>query len=102
MAKLWLYSDAGTHTTGTMQCTACGKKIDSGQYRYREGRDGFINQHRTCSADDGQWWRIDQAAIVRADFDAKRRGAFAQFVAQWGLPDDLVEEAQQSGQGAGR
>lgn len=99
MSKVWNYSTTPGQITGRMQCSACGKPIKAGQYRYRMGCAGYINQHRACSADDVRWLRMDQAAQKAADFEAERRAAFDEFVAKWGPVDDLVEAAQVPQQG---
>lgn len=98
MSKVWNYSTAPGQITGRMQCCACGKPIKAGQYRYRMGSTGYINQHRACSADDPRWLRGDQAAQKVAQFEAARRTAFDEFVAKWGPADDLIDAALSASQ----
>lgn len=87
----WVYSSAPGCWVGLMICTACNKPITSGQFRYRLTKDGYLPQHRACSAADKKWARLDGAAQRAAEYEAARLAAFREFVAKWGLPDDLVE-----------
>jgi hypothetical protein len=56
--KDWEYSNAATSQRGLMKCCTCGKLI-TGECRWREGRNGFVTQHRECSQDDLNWARLD-------------------------------------------
>lgn len=89
MAKNWEYSDAAFNKCGLMICTACRKKIASGQFRYRETDEAYLSQHRECSSDDPQWAKIDAEASKR--FEQRRQAAYAAFVAEFGLPNDLID-----------
>ena len=54
----WNYANSATSSHGLMKCHACSQLI-VGDYRYREGRDGFILNHRSCSSDDKVWGHRD-------------------------------------------
>jgi hypothetical protein len=49
-----------------MQCCACGKPINEGEYRYRETMTAFIVQHRACCKADPNWRRMEADAERRA------------------------------------
>lgn len=55
MAKKYSYAHTSYSHCGLMICSGCSKKITDGDYRYREGKDGYILHHRDCSQDDPQW-----------------------------------------------
>lgn len=90
MAKDWRYADSRTMQVGTMTYTVCNQQIAECRYRYRETADAFLPQHRKCCADDPHWAAIDQKEERDRIFQERRRRAYDAFVAEFGVPDDLV------------
>lgn len=97
--KKWTYADASNGIlVGTMKCNLCGKRVTEGQFRYRTNRvDEFIVQHRACCSEDGRWKYLDACAEHAANQEKWRRAAFDEFVARWGIPDDLCQEYLERG-----
>lgn len=98
MAKKWDYSDAQSSSAGTMICTACGKKITGGRYRYRQkskGYDwGYVAQHEACTTEDPKWAEMDAAQDrARIRYEAFMR-ACVEFRERWGV-DDLDHYIQE-------
>ena len=91
--KEWAAANSATSTLGTMVCTACRKKI-AGWYRYYSTQAGYSTQHRACSTEWRGWAKLDAQLDARAAFNARRQAAFDAFVAEFGVPDDLVEALQ--------
>jgi hypothetical protein len=75
-----------------MVCTACGRPIVEGQFRYRETEEAYLPQHRACSKEDKRWTQLDSERAKREEFDRLRREAFAIYCDKFGVPDDLIEE----------
>ena len=94
--KDWQYTDSRHGSHGTMRCNACGKAIE-GEYRYREGRNGFVVIHRACSSEDMGWARIDGQRAKRAENDAELLQAAVAFRDRWQVSalDDLIESLEQ-------
>lgn len=91
----WNYADAAVARTGLMICTACRKGIETGEFRYRETDDAYLPQHRSCSANDPEWAKIDALNTVRAERDREFVKACAAFKAKWGVSDldDYLDDA---------
>lgn len=78
--KSYSYHRAEFSRHGLMICSACNRRIETGEYRCRETKDRYITHHRTCSEEDPQWKKLDEqfqkrltrAMAIRADFDALR------------------------------
>lgn len=66
--KHWYYSHSGGQKVGRMICGSCHRPVE-GWYRYREGRDGYVVQHRQCCADDPAWKQIDKESQETAARD---------------------------------
>lgn len=92
MAHQWEYADAATQQVGTMICTACRRRITEGQYRFRETDDAYLPQHRKCSSTDPQWALLDRKDEAQRNYERRRTEAYAAFVREFGVPDDLVRE----------
>lgn len=81
------YADAATSRVGLMICSACGKHIENGQFRYRETAEAYIPQHRACSEEDPNWARLDREDEKhRQKFQALEKDA-RDFIAKWGVVD---------------
>lgn len=74
--KDWKYEDSRYSLHGTMRCNSCGKAIE-GEYRVRNGRNGFVVIHRACSLDDANWAKLDQQKAERAAEYAKPSNVLA-------------------------
>jgi len=96
MAKKWNYSQTPGHTCGTMKCTACGKKVVSGQFRYRETKEAFLVQHRVCSKDDPHWAKLDIELQKRYESMKERLSAFLEFKTQWNVDIEEFDEEIES------
>lgn len=88
----WRYT-AFPQQVGLMICTACCQPIEGGDYRYRETEDAYLPQHRFCCAEDPQWAVLDGTRRKQVDDELRRQAAYAAFVAEFGVPYDLVEES---------
>lgn len=87
--KDWCYSDASDTQVGLMICTACRKKIESGEFRYRETEEAYLPQHRSCCADDPGWKAVDEAT---AAFERDRDRAMTDDEID-ALKEDILEDA---------
>ena len=92
--KHWHYSDVSTSTHGLMVCSACGKRITDGAYRYRETATAYVVHHRACSATDVAWRHLDNAKVVVIHRAQLRLIAYEEFRARWETSalDDEIEE----------
>lgn len=105
-AKSWDYSDAKHCSTGTMQCSQCGKKITEGEFRYRQKYKGgdwhYVQHHRACCLEDPMWMALDN---LQATAHAQRKAlsdACREFKARWGvdeLDDYIIEDTTQHPEG---
>lgn len=91
MAKGWDYCNAQSSRHGTMQCTACGKQITEGEYRYRQKSKGgdwrYVTQHRACAQEDSQWALLDAEREAALDRGKALSRACRQFQKEWGIDD---------------
>jgi hypothetical protein len=88
--KRWSYASAASSHHGTMRCNCCGKAVE-GEYRYREGRSGYVVERRVCSAGDAEWARRDaqvEAARIRTK---EQLEAYKAFRDKW--DEDALDEA---------
>lgn len=101
MSKAWGYSDARCSGHGTMQCTACGKPITEGEYRYRQkskgGDWGYVAQHRTCTLDDPRWAELDENRAASLEQQKALSRACREFREKWGVSelDDHIFDGDQ-------
>lgn len=93
--KDWEYTDSSHGSHGTMRCAACGKSVQ-GEYRVRNGRNGFVVMHRSCSSEDVNWTRIDGQRAKRAANDVALLHAAIAFRDRWQVSalDDLIESLE--------
>ena len=91
----WNYTNSTTSQHGRMQCHACRKPI-IGDYRYRDGRDGFILNHRSCSTDDKMWAQRDAEQVQRRVSAEEQLKAYKAFRDRWNEEalDDVIEELE--------
>lgn len=82
----WDYADTAGQRVGLMVCTACGRSIDSGQYRYRETEDAYLPQHRACSAQDPHWGLLDKRAADRSSKLAEIQADANAYASKWSGP----------------
>lgn len=98
--KQWTYTIADNCRTGTMICTCCGKKITTGEYRYRmkyhsdSDKDYFINQHRECTLDDPNWAKLSKEALLREERNKQMLAEAIAFRDKWNTYelDELIED----------
>ena len=90
----YYYSSAPQSSVGLMRCCVCYKSITEGDFRYHEGRDGYVTCHRACCADDHEWARRDRAEIDAAAHNEAFVAACIAFREKWGIPDldDYIPE----------
>lgn len=92
----WNHTSGGMH--GTMRCTACGKQVESGRYRYRQksarGDWHYQVQHEACCPDDPTWAEWDRQNRLAAIKRVELSNACKEFKAKWGLSelDDYILE----------
>lgn len=90
------YADASSSIRGTMQCGVCGKKIVSGQYRYRQksskGDWHYVTHHRDCTKDDEMWLSLDAKKKAAEDRKVSLSNACIAFRKKWGVTelDDYI------------
>ena len=91
--KTWSYADSSSSRHGLMICSACGEDI-TGAYRYREGKNGFITQHRFCSSDDAAWAKLDKQRESMQSREKQRLAAYIKFRDKWGTTalDEEIDE----------
>lgn len=94
--KDWSYLVAGNCTYGTMICTACHKKVVSGDFRKRETTKAYLVQHRHCSKDDPKWVELDAQRVSDIISKKERLEAFIAFRDKWKVYelDEEIEELQ--------
>jgi hypothetical protein len=92
----WSYSSTPGHTCGTMICTACHKKVTSGEFRVRETSDAYLVQHRACSKEDPYWVKLDSERNQRYEVMKTRLAAFVEFKANWGVEIEEFDEEIES------
>lgn len=99
----WKYADAEGHKTGTMVCRLCGRKIISGEYRYKEAHHRFefvgyvSHEHRSCADKGDAGWLIrENERTAKSKEIAAKLVAFKAFSKQWGLSalDDDIEDME--------
>lgn len=95
----WYYSTLPGHTCGTMQCTACGKKVTVGEFRYRITSKAYLVQHRACSKDDPYWAKLDSERNERYQNMKVRLTAFIEFKAKWDVEIEEFDEEIEAMQG---
>jgi len=80
-----------------MICRVCNKKIESGEYRYRETAKAFITHHRVCCADDPCWAKIDAEKALLDARNQRRLFAMKAFQEEWDVPelDDEIERLEE-------
>jgi hypothetical protein len=87
----WNYTEASGSSHGTMRCTACGKQVESGRYRYRQkskrGDWGYQVQHEACCLDDSAWAAMDAQQIAHEKRMAELSAACAAFKKTWGVSE---------------
>ena len=96
MSKKWHYATAPSSQHGTMICTACKKKIESGDYRVRETAAAYMPQHRKCSESDKHWKAIDAQEGRHKKHFENYLAACIEFKKKWDCDelDDLIYELQ--------
>lgn len=98
------YADASYSRCGLMNCAACGKKIESGEFRYRMAYDkwfndtGYVTFHRACTENDPNWKKQDAQRAANAERNSNMLKACIEFKAMWGVSelDELIDELKES------
>jgi hypothetical protein len=90
------YAHSRSAQIGCMVCSACHMSIINSQFRYRETKDAYILQHRTCSAADPHWHAMDVAEEAAKARRAALHEAAKAFRDKWGVHDlnELIAETE--------
>ena len=83
----WNHTYACGSSHGTMRCTACGKQVENGRYRYRQkskrGDWVYQVQHEACCLEDSAWAAMDARQAAHEKRMAELSTACSAFKKTW-------------------